>query len=274
MRITGGSDLARLQTQQRLAVETRNRLDVAGQEMTLQPQGRPVRGDRRQPDPALRARALARSQRGLQTTIALTELRLDVMQESLGSVLSSVQDLSLDLLAGGGAGGLPTTAMLHASTRARKFPRQRRGPLNTQVAGQSIFAGTATATAALAPGGGDPRRHRRAGRRHHDGCGRHGGDRRLFLQVAARRLLYQRLPRRRRRPHAGAGWRGAERRLRAARRGRPAGGGAAVAGDGGGRRRRRSSPAARASSWRSSAPPGSGCSTPRTGCSASAGASA
>ena len=150
MRITGGSDLARLQTQQRLAVETRNRLDVAGQEMSSS-----LKADRFEATGGNLTRlfALERSldrNEVFKNNIALTELRLDVMQESLGSVLSSVQDLSLDLSQAVGQGDY-TTAMLHASTARESFLANV-GTLNTQVAGQSIFAGTATATAALAPG--------------------------------------------------------------------------------------------------------------------------
>ena len=47
------------------AFATRNALDVAGAGDDHRPEGEPLRGDRRQPDPALRARALARPQRGL-----------------------------------------------------------------------------------------------------------------------------------------------------------------------------------------------------------------
>ena len=110
------------------------------------------------------------------------------MQESLGRVLGSVQDLSLDLSQAIEQGDY-STAMLHAE-RARENFLANIGTLNTQVAGQSLFAGTATDKAALAPGGRDPRAIRRAGRRRHHRRRRLRRDRRLFLQVAAGRLLH------------------------------------------------------------------------------------
>ena len=45
MRVTGGSELARMQMLQRQAIATRNRLDMAGAGDDHQPQGQPLRGD-------------------------------------------------------------------------------------------------------------------------------------------------------------------------------------------------------------------------------------
>ncbi len=150
MRITGGSDLARLQALQKQAIETRNKLDVAGQELStnLKASRYDATGGNLTRLFALE-RSLDRNEVFAQN-LSLTELRLDVMQDSLGRVLASVQDLSLDLAQSVGQGDV-ATAMLHATT-ARDAFLANVGTLNTQVAGQSIFAGTKTASAALAPG--------------------------------------------------------------------------------------------------------------------------
>ncbi|MFO1141003.1 MAG: flagellin [Amaricoccus sp.] len=150
MRVTGGSDLARLQMLQKQAIETRNKLDVAGQELAtnLKASRYDATGGN-----LTRLFALERSldrNAVFSQNISLTETRLDVMQESLGRVLGSVQDLSLDLSQAVGQGDY-STARLHASTARGNFLANI-GTLNAQVAGQSLFAGTATDKAALAPG--------------------------------------------------------------------------------------------------------------------------
>lgn len=149
MRVTGGSDLARLKAMQRQAIETRNRLDVAGQEMTsnLKSSRFDATGGN-----LTRLFALERSldrNEVFTRTISLTELRLDMMQESLGRVLTETQDLSIDLVQSVSQGD-HATAMQHA-TAARQSFTATVGILNTQVAGQSLFAGAATDSAALAP---------------------------------------------------------------------------------------------------------------------------
>ena len=150
MRITGGSDLARLHMLQKQALDTRNKLDVAGQEMASN-----LKASRFEATGGNLTRLFA-LERSLDrnavfaSNVALTETRLDVMQESLGRVLASVQDLSLDLSQAVGQGDY-STAMLHASTARESFLANV-GTLNTQVAGQSLFAGTATDAAAMAPG--------------------------------------------------------------------------------------------------------------------------
>ena len=67
-----------------------------------------------------RAGALARPQRGLhRDDIGLTELRLEVMQESLGQILAPLEDLSLDLLSAVGLGDYATAhAARHAGARS------------------------------------------------------------------------------------------------------------------------------------------------------------
>ncbi|MFO1208621.1 MAG: flagellin [Amaricoccus sp.] len=150
MRVSGGSDLARLQMMQRQAIETRNKLDVAGEEMStnLKSSRYDATGGN-----LTRLFALERSldrNAVFQQNLSLTGTRLDVMQESAGRVLSSVQDLSLNLPQAVAAGDY-ATAKLHASAARQNFLANV-GTLNTQVAGQSLFAGTATDKAALAPG--------------------------------------------------------------------------------------------------------------------------
>jgi flagellar hook-associated protein 3 FlgL len=149
MRVNGGSDLARLQALQRQALETRNRLDVAGQELTTK-----LKADRFAATGGnlTRAFALERSidrNAIFSETIGLTELRLEMMQSALGGILGAAEGLAIDLIDDGATGDLGA-AMLHARSARSDFEAAV-GFLNTQVAGQSLFAGTATDGAALAP---------------------------------------------------------------------------------------------------------------------------
>ncbi len=149
MRVTGGSDLARLQMLQKQAFSTRNKLDVAGQELSsgLKASRYAATGGN-----LTRLFALERSlDRNAVFTenISLTELRLDTMQESLGRLQTSTEDLSIDLSESVSRGDY-SAALLHADAARRAFA-DTVGTLNTQVAGQSLFAGTTTDRAALAP---------------------------------------------------------------------------------------------------------------------------
>ena len=148
MRVNGGSDLARLQALQRQAFATRNRLDVAARELTTN-----LKASRFEATGGNLTRlfALERSlDRNAVFTenIALTELRLEVMQESLGQMLAPAEDLAIDLIDSVGKGDV-AAARLHAGTARQGFAATV-GLLNGQVAGQSLFAGTATASPALA----------------------------------------------------------------------------------------------------------------------------
>lgn len=148
MRVNGGSDLARLQALQKHAFATRNRLDVAAQEMTsgLKASRFAATGGN-----LTRLFAVERSlDRNAVFTenISLTELRLEVMQQSLGQMLKPVEELSIDLIDSVNKGDY-AAARLHAATARREFAATV-GILNGQVAGQSIFAGTATDRPALA----------------------------------------------------------------------------------------------------------------------------
>ena len=149
MRVTGGSDLARMQALQKQALATRNRLDTAATEMTTN-----LKASRFEATGGNLTRlfALERSlDRNAVFTenITLTELRLEVMQGSLGQMLAPLEDLSLDMVTATSQGDY-STAMLHATTARSAFAATV-GLLNGQVAGQSLFAGVATDSPALAP---------------------------------------------------------------------------------------------------------------------------
>jgi len=146
--VTGGSELARMKMLQRLAIETRNKLDTAGEEMTsgLNSSRYEATGGN-----LTRLFALERSldRNGVFTaTISLTETRLDVMQTALGNILSPIEDLSVDMSAAVGIGD-QAAALTHARTARQAFANTV-SSLNSQVAGQSLFAGTATDRPALA----------------------------------------------------------------------------------------------------------------------------
>ncbi len=149
MRVTGNSELARMKMLQRQAIETRNRLDTAGAEMTsgLKASRYAATGGNLTHLFALE-RALARNA-VYAATISLTETRLDVMQAALGTVLAPLERLSVDLAASVGLGDR-AAAMTHARTARAAFA-DTVSALNGQVAGQSLFAGTATDRPALAP---------------------------------------------------------------------------------------------------------------------------
>jgi flagellar hook-associated protein 3 FlgL len=148
MRVNGGSDFARLQALQKHAFATRNRLDVAAQEMTSN-----LKADRFEATGGNLTRLFA-LERSLERnavfsqTIALTELRLDVMQESLGRILAPAEDLAIDLATAVGKGDY-SAAMLHADA-ARRALTDTVAVMNTTVAGQSLFAGATTDGPALA----------------------------------------------------------------------------------------------------------------------------
>jgi flagellar hook-associated protein 3 FlgL len=147
MRVGGGSELARMQMLQRQAIATRNRLDVAAKELTTN-----LKASRFQASGGNLTRlfALERSldrNAVFSQTISLTELRLEIMQESFGQMLTQADSLAIDLTSAASLGDYGA-AMQHA-TSARGAFVDAVGLLNTQVAGQSLFAGTETDSAAL-----------------------------------------------------------------------------------------------------------------------------
>ncbi len=149
MKVNGASDLARMQSLQGRAFNTRAALDRAAKELTT---GQKTSRYEATGGNLTRLFALERSldrNAVFSETISLTELRLDVMQESLGRILAPAESLAIDLTSAVGQGDV-AGALLHASTARINF-KDTVGILNTQVAGQSLFAGTATDSAALAP---------------------------------------------------------------------------------------------------------------------------
>jgi flagellar hook-associated protein 3 FlgL len=148
MKVNGASELARMQALQRRAVLTRDALDRAGTEMTT---GEHASRFKATGGNLTRLFSLERSldrNAVFSETIALTELRLDVMQEGLGRVLDTAQTLGIDLTNAVGLGDIAVGRM-HAATARRDFAATV-SMLNGQVAGQSLYAGTATDGPALA----------------------------------------------------------------------------------------------------------------------------
>lgn len=148
MRVTGGSDLARMQALQKQALATRNRLDTAGTEMTS---GEKASRFEATGGNLTRLFALERSldrNKVFSDNITLTELRLDVMQETLGQMQTATEDLSIDMTTSVNKGDV-TASLMHARTARSDFSAAV-GLLNGTVAGQSLFAGTTTDRPALA----------------------------------------------------------------------------------------------------------------------------
>lgn len=149
MRVTGNSELARMKMLQRQAIETRNRLDTAGAEMTsgLKASRYAATGGNLTRLFALE-RTLDRNAVHA-ATISLTGTRLAVMQTALGTVAAPLDEISVDLAAAVGLGDR-AAALTHARTARAAFAATV-AALNGEVAGQSLFAGTATDRPALAP---------------------------------------------------------------------------------------------------------------------------
>ena len=149
MKLGHASDLARMQMLQRQAFTTRGKLDVAATELTtLQKASRYEATGGNLTRLFALERALQRNT-VFADTLALSETRLDIMQEGFGRVLKPVEDLAIDLNAAVGLGDL-WAGRLHASTARRAFA-DTVGVLNTRVAGQGLFGGTGTDRPAVAP---------------------------------------------------------------------------------------------------------------------------
>ena len=147
MRVTGGSDLARMQALQKQALATRNRLDTAATEMTTN-----LKASRFEATGGNLTRlfALERSldrNAVFSDNITLTELRLDVMQETLGQIQTATEGLSIDMITSVRIGDV-SASLIHARTARSDFTATV-GLLNGAVAGQSLFAGTTTDGPAL-----------------------------------------------------------------------------------------------------------------------------
>ena len=149
MKIGGMSDLARLQVLKGRAVDTRAFLDKAARELTTNQKASRYEATGGN---LTRLFALERSidrNAVFSENVSLTELRLDVMQESLGRILTPVEALAVDLTTSVNLGDR-SAAEIHAAAARGTF-EVAVGALNKAVAGQSLFAGTGTDGAALAP---------------------------------------------------------------------------------------------------------------------------
>jgi flagellar hook-associated protein 3 FlgL len=149
MHINGGSDLARMQTLKGRAIATRDALDRAGLEFSTHQKASRYEATGGN---LTRLFALERSldrNAVFSETIALTELRIDTMQASFGLIAEPAGELGLKLADATGLGDA-ASALFHAGTARREFAAVI-GTLNTQVAGQALFAGTATDSPAVAP---------------------------------------------------------------------------------------------------------------------------
>lgn len=148
MNVNGTADLARMQVLQRRAHDTRVALDRAATELTT---GEKASKFKATGGNLTRLFALERAldrNAVFSETVSLTELRLDIMQEGLGRVLGPAEELAVNLVNSVGINDI-VGGLLHAETARRDFAGVV-GMLNTQVAGQSLFAGTATDRPALA----------------------------------------------------------------------------------------------------------------------------
>lgn len=149
MNVTGGSDLSRMHMLHRQAITTRNGLDRAGTELTTG-----LKSDRFNATGGNLTRlfTLERSlerNTAFRDIISLTEIKLDVMQEGLGRILKPAEALAVDLPVAVSQGDMGA-AKTHAGAARRAFA-DTVAVLNGAVSGQSLYAGTATDRAALAP---------------------------------------------------------------------------------------------------------------------------
>jgi flagellar hook-associated protein 3 FlgL len=147
MKMSSTSDLARINFLQRTSFMTRSQLDEAAKEMTTG-----LKNDRYAATGGNLTRlfGLERSlerNRVFTDNLAISEQRLDVMQDGLGRILQPVQALSVDLLTSFGMGDA-NSAMVHARSARQTFADMI-GTINTRVAGQALYSGIATDSDAL-----------------------------------------------------------------------------------------------------------------------------
>jgi flagellar hook-associated protein 3 FlgL len=149
MYVSGGSDLARLQRLQRQATEARERMDGAGQEMaTGEKADRFAATGGNLTRLVAMDRTLSRNA-ALASTMSLTGLRLDTMQSVASGIAGSAAALAVALNEAVPLGDIASATRL--GKQARGDFADTLAKLNVQVAGQSLFAGTATDRPALAP---------------------------------------------------------------------------------------------------------------------------
>lgn len=151
MRVNGASEYARMQMLQRQALATRDRLDTAAIEMTTK-----LKASRFEASGGNLTRLFA-LERSLDRnavfteTITLTELRLEITQQGFTQTQQTSELLAMELTSTTSLKDY-SAAMIHASSARAAFDSMA-GMLNTQVAGQSLFAGAETDSAALIDGG-------------------------------------------------------------------------------------------------------------------------
>lgn len=150
MKITGSTELARMQMLQRQTIDSRNSLDRAAKEMSTG-----LKADRFKATGGNLARLftverMLERNTAYQHTITMTELRIDVMQEGLGRILDWAGSLAVDLTGSTGIGDL-NSSMIHARAARGAFI-DTVATLNGQINGQSLYAGVATDGPALARG--------------------------------------------------------------------------------------------------------------------------
>jgi flagellar hook-associated protein 3 FlgL len=142
------SDLTRMLALQRLGASTRRNLDVAGQEATTGQKSDLFAASSGNLTKLFSLeRALERTA-VYKTNVETSAMRLEITQEALGRIFAPVESLSVELLTAVGLGDM-TSGMLHADEARRRFG-ETIATLNTRVAGQALFAGTATGQPALA----------------------------------------------------------------------------------------------------------------------------
>ncbi len=148
MNVGGTSDLGRLQAMQKRSVSVRNSLDRTGKELSTG-----VRSDLVAATGGNLTRLYA-IERSIQRNEAhsksslMVDLRLEVMQQSLGSILEPANDPSVGLVSSANAASY-ADAMTHAGVARVNFTSAV-SSLNAQVNGQTLFAGTGTDSAAMA----------------------------------------------------------------------------------------------------------------------------
>ncbi len=148
MKVSSQSDLGRLSAIQRQASQTRANLDRTGVELASGQKSdlyKATGGNLTRLfslDRALERNAVYTD------TIALTETRLDILQASLASITEPIRQLSTDLKISVGMNDI-SSSLTHAKTSRARLA-EAIGVLNTRVAGQALFAGTATGGNAMA----------------------------------------------------------------------------------------------------------------------------
>lgn len=151
MYVSSGTDLARLHRLQRNAAETRERRDTAGQEMsTGETTDRYAATGGHLTRLISMDRALARNE-SYKSTISLTELRLDTMQSTITGIAEKANSLAVALNETVPKGDVASSIRLAKQARGELVDTLTK--LNVQVSGQSLFAGTATDSAAVASPG-------------------------------------------------------------------------------------------------------------------------